>query len=283
MNSKPNLEECINQTERRNTSKNDIQTSAGNKPQMPQRRKPKKLIDILFQDVKTAHADVNTDKKSENIDASVPDDLSTPETLVQAGYQYVKQIGEGANGRTYRAKNLKTGESVAIKALKFSDNLKNYELFKREAEVLQALNVKGVPKYYDYIAPNDEFTECWIVQEYVNGISLLQYMNMEVSERPLGEIEILHIVREIAKILYCLQTQYVPPIIHRDIKPSNILVNSPTDAVNRHIKVWGDSPYDPMKAENSLYLIDFGAVANPQKRSGGSTVAGTVGYMEVGS
>ena len=33
---------------------------------------------------------------------------------------------------------------------------------------------------------------------------------------------------------------------------------------------WGDV---------DIFLIDFGAVANPQKRSGGSTVAGTFGYM----
>jgi serine/threonine protein kinase len=52
-----------------------------------------------------------------------------------------------------------------------------------------------------------------------------------------------------------------PPVIHRDIKPSNIL-----------LKALGGDDYE-------VYLIDFGAVANPQVQGGGSTVAGTFGYM----
>ena len=55
--------------------------------------------------------------------------------------------------------------------------------------------------------------------------------------------------------------EHQPPVIHRDIKPSNIL-----------LKTTGDGSFQ-------VYLIDFGAVANPQVQGGGSTMAGTFGYM----
>ncbi len=183
--------------------------------------------------------------------------LETPPILVKRGYQYIELLGEGSNGKTFKARNRKTGEIVAIKALKFSDNLKNYELFEREAKALQQINVKGVPKYYDYISQEREFTECWLVQEYIEGDSLLDLLEKGTH---FDELEILLIMRELTRIVHDLQTFYAPPIIHRDIKPSNILIQRVDDQIK-------------------VNLIDFGAVANPQKRFGGSTVAGTVGYM----
>ena len=184
--------------------------------------------------------------------------IATPSLLLKKGYQYIELIGEGANGKTYKSKNLKTGEIVAIKALKFSENLKNYELFKREAETLKSIHTPGTPIFYDYIVAGSEFTECWLVQEYIDGKSILEML--ENGEK-FGEIKTLDLILQAAKIVHTLQTTYTPPIIHRDIKPSNILMrNKPKDNTN-------------------LCLIDFGAVANPQKRGLNSTVAGTVGYM----
>ncbi len=186
--------------------------------------------------------------------------ISTPKLLIQNGYQYHSLIGEGSNGKTFRAINKKTGETVAIKALKFSENLKNYELFKREAEVLQTINVPGVPKFYDFITSETEFTECWIVQEYIDGKSILDMLE-EKNGKCFSLKETLEIIYDAVEIIKVLQTAYVPPIIHRDIKPSNILISQ-----NKENK-------------RSIHLIDFGAVANPQKRSSQSTIAGTVGYM----
>ncbi len=184
--------------------------------------------------------------------------VSTPLQLFQHGYKLLEQIGEGANGKTYKAINLITGEFVAVKALKFSDNLKNYELFEREAQTLQSIHTPGTPAFYNYIAPGSEFTECWLVQEFVNGRSLFDMLE---KGETFDETQMFEILLETAQIVHTLQTRYAPPIIHRDIKPSNILVR--------------EKRKDGMK----LCLIDFGAVANPQQRGVNSTVAGTVGYM----
>ncbi len=188
--------------------------------------------------------------------------MSTPDLLLKKGYSYISMIGEGSNGKTYKGRNLKTGEIVAIKALKFSNNLKNYELFKREADVLKSISNPGVPRFYDYIAEEGQFTECWLVQEYIQGRSLLDMIQeKQATGKHFSEIEMLKHLTECAEIIQTLQMCYMPPIIHRDIKPSNILIR------------------ETEKDGYRVCLIDFGAVANPERRNVNSTVAGTVGYM----
>ncbi len=187
--------------------------------------------------------------------------IKTPDILVSK-YRYHKLLGEGANGKTWLARNILTGELVAIKSLKLSqsENFKSFELFQREAEVLESVHVQGVPTFYESIVSDEAGGECYIIQEYVQVPALQQYLNDHMVFR---QEEVLMIMRNVAIILNALHTAYVPPIIHRDIKPSNIMCALDDDG----------------KLLSQLYLIDFGAVANPQAKSGGSTIAGTYGYM----
>lgn len=177
-------------------------------------------------------------------------------------YRYEKLIGEGANGKTYLARNLNTGEAVAIKALKqFQRNdFKSFDLFKREAETLSSIHVHGVPRFYESIISDNPDSENFIIQEYVSAPSLQSYLD---DKRKFTERETLILMSKISTILYSLHSQYTPPVIHRDIKPANILCTLPEDGSWENI--------DP-------YLIDFGAVANAHS-SDRSTIAGTVGYM----
>lgn len=197
------------------------------------------------------------DAKSTNTAVkSAAEEVRTPEIL-NLDYRYTRLLGEGANGRTWLAKERKTGLDVCIKELKFADDFKAWELFHREAEVLQSIKVDGVPLYVDSVFAPD-FTS-YIIQEYVPYPSLESYLEKgEIFE----EEEVYTILELTSRILFALQTQYLPAIIHRDIKPGNILYQRAT--ANSDAKVW---------------LIDFGAVDNAHKQSSGSTIAGTFGYM----
>ncbi|MBQ9394166.1 MAG: protein kinase, partial [Proteobacteria bacterium] len=189
-------------------------------------------------------------------------ELKTPQQIANH-YRYIKLLGEGSNGKTYLAEALGNGAQVAVKALKLnqSASFKSFELFKREAETLSSIRVRGVPQFYESILSDDIGGECYIIQEYVDAPSIQSYLD---AGRIFSERETLWIMRKIADILYSLHTQYSPPIIHRDIKPSNILCRLPEENEG-----WeGIEPY----------LIDFGAVANAHSNSDKSTVAGTVGY-----
>lgn len=184
--------------------------------------------------------------------------VQTPLELAH-DYRIIGLLGEGANGKTWLAKKLSTEDWVAIKALKMSvaEDLKSIELFKREAMTLQSLEVNGVPRFYESIFPKKHGDVFYIIQEYIRCSSVAEFLK---NNGRFSEVDTLIIMEKLASILMQLQTRYSPPIIHRDIKPSNILFRqSASDCL--------------------VYLIDFGAVANPQKRGHGSTIAGTFGYM----
>ena len=54
--------------------------------------------------------------------------IKTP-SILHSKYRYLRLLGEGSNGKTFLAKNLFSGEYVAIKALKLnqSENFKSFE------------------------------------------------------------------------------------------------------------------------------------------------------------
>ncbi|MBQ9396135.1 MAG: serine/threonine protein kinase [Proteobacteria bacterium] len=205
----------------------------------------------------TKAAEANEAKATESAENQP---IETPEILAKE-YRYIKLLGEGANGKTWLAININTGEKLAIKSLKLSqsENLKSFELFQREAEVLASVQIEGVPVFYKSIVSENLGGECYIVQQFVDAPSILDPLE---AGRVFTEKETIKLIRQVAVILSALHKQYVPPIVHRDIKPSNILCSIPERGLM-----------------GQAYLIDFGAVANPQKKSGGSTVAGTYGYM----
>lgn len=206
--------------------------------------------------------------------------IATPDILAQR-YAFCSELGCGASGKMYKAYDKLLGKDVAIKAIKFRADFKTLELFEREAETMRSINIEGVPKYGDFIVNPDNPDEAYIVQEFVAGNTLQALIERQIKRSALPHLnggtiddlldetahpdlwqplfslgEIKKILADIAKILLKLETEYVPPIIHRDIKPSNIIFS-----------------------QGRYWLIDFGAVANPQRKSANSTIAGTQGYM----
>ena len=127
-------------------------------------------------------------------------------------------------------------------------------MFRREAQVLESLDIPGVAKFYEAAECLDDNPPCaYIVQEYIPGKNLAQLIK-DCHRFTLDAI--YDILIQTLRIIDQLH-RHEPPIIHRDIKPSNIML----------------SP------DGKVTIIDFGAVANPQVQGGGSTVAGTIGFM----
>ena len=183
--------------------------------------------------------------------------ISTPEILKHK-YRYVRLIGEGSNGKTYLAVERLSGMKVAIKQLKTVNDFKSFDLFKREVATMQSVNIEGVPKYIDYVESRQSIDDYYLIQEYIEGRTLLDCIDeMNENATTFSESKVWEFARCMVSILQALETEYQPPIIHRDIKPSNVLVTP----------------------DGNYYLIDFGAVANPERKSLNSTIAGTQGYM----
>ncbi|MBQ9816760.1 MAG: protein kinase [Proteobacteria bacterium] len=175
-------------------------------------------------------------------------------------YEILEKIGQGTQGSVFRARRKSDDVIVAIKQLPIGSvtTWKEYELFQREVAVLSELNLDGVAKFYEAIeCLEGERPAAYVVQEFIEGRTLDVMMKSGYRFSLTRSFELILQLIDILEQLH----HHDPPIIHRDIKPSNIIMRP----------AQGDG-FD-------LFLIDFGAVANPQVQSGGSTVAGTYGYM----
>ena len=182
------------------------------------------------------------------------------QTSIAKRYLIMKQIGQGAQGKVFTALDLTNQKVVVIKQLNIESikNWKAYELFGRETEVLRSLDMDGVARFIDSIECLDAAQPCaYIVQEYIEGVSLQKMLN---DGHRFGIADVYEILIQTLTILDKLH-HHDPPIIHRDIKPSNLMITPKSNG------------------KFSVTIIDFGAVANPQIQGGGSTIAGTYGYM----
>lgn len=176
------------------------------------------------------------------------------------GYTPIKTLGHGSQGDVFLAKRDSDGTEVAIKRLNIESvkTWKTYELFHREAEVLSTLDIDGIAKFYEAVdMPEDDPPRAYIVQEFIPGTTLGALIG-QGHRFSLGST--FDIIVQLLTLLKQLHG-HTPPVIHRDIKPNNIMLRP---QANDRYKV---------------YLLDFGAVANPQLQGGGSTVAGTYGFM----
>ena len=193
----------------------------------------------------------------ERVEANADQNALIP--CIAGRYDVLECMGQGSQGEVYRARRRTDGAEVAIKVMHIRSvkNWKMYELFHREAKVLSAIDIEGVAKFYEAIEDLESADPVSvIVQQFVDGHALSEFIK---AHHRFLLCDIADILIQLTKILERLHHSN-PPIIHRDIKPSNIMLED----LPRGYRVW---------------LIDFGAVANPQVKDGGSTVAGTYGYM----
>lgn len=172
-------------------------------------------------------------------------------------YRVIRTLGRGGMGITFEAERMTDGMRVALKELQLSrvDDWKVLELFEREARVLANITHPCVPTYIDHFkVETPDGPTFYLVQQLATGRSLAQ----RVAEGwRADEATAKRVAESLLDVLEYLHARN-PPVFHRDIKPQNVLL----DELG---KVW---------------LVDFGSVRDVYKTTaGGSTVAGTFGYM----
>jgi serine/threonine protein kinase len=138
-------------------------------------------------------------------------------------YQIEAEIGRGAMGVVYRARDPKIDRLVAIKTISLTaqdpeDEQAYRERFLQEARAVGRLSHPGIVTVFD-AGEDAETHEPYLVMEYVCGEPLSRIMSG--ANRRLPTDATLHFVLEIAEALDYAHSQGV---IHRDIKPANILI-----------------------------------------------------------
>jgi hypothetical protein len=177
--------------------------------------------------------------------------------LLRDRYRLEAVVGQGAAGTTYRAVDGQTGDLVAVKEMPLRHTERGLAAgMEREARVLAELHHDRIPSYVEhFLAGSGKQLIFYLVQQFVEGPTLAA----EMKSRRYTEDEVLDVVDELLGILAYLQALR-PPVLHRDLKPGNVVRR-------RH--------------DRALVLIDFGSVRDviTDPRAGGSTVAGTYGFM----
>ncbi len=134
-------------------------------------------------------------------------------------YEIMEIIGIGGMAVVYKAFDNIDHKIVAVKILKdeFLENEEFRRRFKNESKAIAVLSHQNIVKVFD-VSYGDMLQ--YIVMEYVDGITLKEYMLQQGSIDPREAIYFL------TQILRALQHAHDKGIVHRDIKPQNIMLMS---------------------------------------------------------
>ncbi len=128
-----------------------------------------------------------------------------------------EEIGRGATGRVYRARDEKLGKVVAVKKLNPEDwSAESRRRLRQEARSAAILNHPSIVAVYDY---DEEEGSPFIVYEFVDGKTL----DKVIAGGALTEGIIIDIGSQIADGLAYAHER---GILHRDIKPQNLILSS---------------------------------------------------------
>ncbi|NLO86836.1 MAG: Stk1 family PASTA domain-containing Ser/Thr kinase [Clostridiales bacterium] len=166
-------------------------------------------------------------------------------------YKLEDFIGQGGMSLVYRAVDIRTGHSVAVKILKseYNSDKEFLERFQREAQAASLMSHHNIVNLLDVGVEGDYR---YLVLEYVSGNTLKDVIRQK------GRLNTATTIQIAIRILSALQHAHDNGIIHRDIKPQNVLMH-----LDGHVKV-----------------ADFGIarMTNAFTISKGDTVVGSVHY-----
>ncbi len=132
-------------------------------------------------------------------------------------YEIREIIGVGGMAVVYKAYDCIEDRIVAVKILKeeFISNEEFIIRFKNESKAIAVLNHPNIVKVYD-VSFGDLIQ--YIVMEYVDGITLKQYIEKQQSLRWKDAVYLT------IQVLRALQHAHDKGIVHRDVKPQNIML-----------------------------------------------------------
>lgn len=136
-------------------------------------------------------------------------------------YEIIKELGQGAMGVVYQAKDSVLGRIVAVKTIKLQGSgseTEHADLIKRfyqEARIAGKMIHPNITMIHDV---GEDKGIHYIVMEYVEGITLdipiSGKLNLSIPEK----------AQIITQAAHALNYAHMQGIIHRDIKPANIML-----------------------------------------------------------
>ena len=170
-------------------------------------------------------------------------------------YEILAELGRGAMGVAYKARDPKIGRTIAIKTIKLADKAAESETDKlrerlfREAQSAGRLSHPGIVTIYDV---DEEAGLAYITMEFVEGKTL----ETRIDSAPVHDFGFISDL--LSQTAAALDYAHSKEIVHRDIKPANIMVTP----------------------DGGIKITDFGiARISSSKLTQTGTVMGTPSYM----
>ena len=191
-----------------------------------------------------------------------------------------KEIGKGAVGKVYLAKDKETNKVIAVKVIpqKNFKNEKSIKSFQKTIKLIHKLNHKNLTKLVGFEKTKHNF---YVALEYSNGLNLYDYLQNYMKQNnnnPLEESIVKKIIIQVAKGIKHLHNQN---IIHRDIKLENILINYDDSEYEKKLENLTDlnevSPLILSLDSNNftIKIADFGFSRELNENNVASTICGT--------
>lgn len=167
------------------------------------------------------------------------------------GYEILREIYISSRSHVFLARDKDTNETVVIKtpSTELRNDTKYLERFMLEEWIAKRVNNPNVAKA---IEPKRKRNYLYLVTEYIEGISLNQWM----IDNPKPKLEqVRDIIEQVAKGLQAFHRQ---EMIHQDLRPNNIMIDS----------------------SNTVKIIDFGStfIAGVTDANTEDVMRGTIRY-----
>jgi serine/threonine-protein kinase len=144
--------------------------------------------------------------------------VPTPGTIGK--FEILRELGRGAMGVVYEARDPDLGRTVAVKVIQSvaeTEELEGFEeRFLDEAKIAAALQHPGIVVIHE-VGRDSATGSLFIALELLRGETLAELARG-------GQVEWRRVMRIVAQVARALHYAHTQGVVHRDIKPANVIV-----------------------------------------------------------